>query len=55
MSTTRARRVGSVNYRLNVATTNLPRLTRDGGPVWRVVGNGHGEQRRALSALPKTR
>ncbi|MFF1496586.1 replication-relaxation family protein [Streptomyces sp. NPDC058304] len=53
----RARRVGSVNYRLTVATTTLPRLTRDGAdaPVWRVVGNGHGEERRALAALPKAR
>lgn len=53
----RARRVGSVNYRLIVATTTLPRLTRDGAgaPVWRVVGNGHGEERRALAALPKAR
>lgn len=53
----RARRVGSVNYRLTVATTTLPILTRDraDGPVWRVVGNGHGEERRALAALPKAR
>ncbi|WP_406003451.1 replication-relaxation family protein [Streptomyces sp. NBC_00829] len=53
----RARRVGSVNYRLTVATTTLPRLTRDGAgaPVWRVVGNGHGEERCALVALPKAR
>ncbi|MFE5563135.1 replication-relaxation family protein [Streptomyces sp. NPDC056544] len=53
----RARRVGSVNYRLTVATTTLPRLTRDGAdaPVWRVVGNGHGEERRTLAALPKAR
>ncbi|WP_406087726.1 replication-relaxation family protein [Streptomyces virginiae] len=53
----RARRVGSVNYRLTVATTTLPLLTRDGAcaPVWRVVGNGHGEERRALVALPKAR
>ncbi|MFF8918989.1 replication-relaxation family protein [Streptomyces sp. NPDC015032] len=51
----RARRVGSVNYRLTVATTTLPLLTRDGAdrPVWRVVGRGHGEERRALAALPK--
>ncbi|MGI5451447.1 replication-relaxation family protein [Streptomyces sp. CA-243310] len=53
----RARRVGSVNYRLTVATTTLPLLTRDGAgaPVWRVVGNGRGEERRALAALPKAR
>ncbi|OKK12201.1 mucin [Streptomyces sp. CB00455] len=53
----RARRVGSVNYRLTVATTTLPLLTHDGAdaPVWRVVGNGHGEERRALAALPKAR
>ncbi|MET9693531.1 hypothetical protein ABZY81_34705 [Streptomyces sp. NPDC006514] len=53
----RARRVGSVNYQLTVATTVLPRLTRDGAraPVWQVVGNGHGEERRALAALPKAR
>nr|MDT0521328.1 replication-relaxation family protein [Streptomyces sp. DSM 41633] len=53
----RARRVGSVNYRLTVATTTLPLLTRDraDGRVWRVVGNGHGEERRALAALPKAR
>ncbi|MER6394298.1 replication-relaxation family protein [Streptomyces sp. NPDC001523] len=53
----RARRVGSVNYRLTVATTTLSLLTRDGAgaPVWRVVGNGHGEERRALAALPKAR
>ncbi|MFJ3520654.1 hypothetical protein [Streptomyces sp. NPDC090131] len=53
----RARRVGSVNYRLTVATTTLPRLTREGadGRVWRVVGNSHGEERRALAALPKAR
>ncbi|MEU6212709.1 replication-relaxation family protein [Streptomyces sp. NPDC047023] len=53
----RARRVGSVNYRLTVATTTLPRLTRDGagGAVWRAVGNSHGEERRTLAALPKAR
>ncbi|MFB6807594.1 replication-relaxation family protein [Streptomyces sp. NPDC056387] len=53
----RARRVGSVNYRLTVATTTLPRLTRDGagGPVWRAVGNGRGEERLTLEALPKAR
>lgn len=53
----RARGVGSVNHRLTVATTTLPRLTREGadGRVWRVVGNGHGEERRALAALPKAR
>jgi hypothetical protein len=53
----RARRVGSVNYRLTVATTTLPLLTRHGadGPVWRVVGNGRGEDRCSLAALPKAR
>ncbi|GAA1545762.1 hypothetical protein GCM10009730_63540 [Streptomyces albidochromogenes] len=53
----RARRVGSVNYRLTLATTTLPLLTHDraDGRVWRVVGNGHGEERRALAALPKAR
>ncbi|MER8225399.1 replication-relaxation family protein [Streptomyces sp. NPDC094143] len=53
----RACRVGSVNYRLTVATTTLPLLTRDGadGPVWRVVGNGRGEDRCPLAALPKAR
>ncbi|MCX4804572.1 hypothetical protein OG594_23570 [Streptomyces sp. NBC_01214] len=52
-----AGRTGSVKYQLIVATTALPRLTRDGAraPVWRVVSNGHGEQRRALAALPKAR
>ncbi|MFF2411460.1 replication-relaxation family protein [Streptomyces sp. NPDC058092] len=51
----RARRVGGVNYRLTVATTTLPLLTRDGadGPVWRVVGRS--EDRRTLAALPKAR
>ncbi|MFF2964933.1 replication-relaxation family protein [Streptomyces sp. NPDC057963] len=51
----RARRVGSVNYRLTVATTTLALLTRDGADrlVWRVAGRGHGEERRALDALPK--
>ncbi|MFJ3963232.1 hypothetical protein [Streptomyces sp. NPDC090036] len=29
----RGRRVGSVNYRLTVATTTLPRLTREGATV----------------------
>lgn len=49
----RARRVVSVNYRVTVATTTLPLLTRQGPerPVWRVVG--HGEDRRSLAALPK--
>ncbi|MEV7713841.1 replication-relaxation family protein [Streptomyces sp. NPDC088270] len=43
------------NWRITVATTTLHRLTRDGAdrPVWRVVG--HGEDRRALTALPKPR
>ncbi|THC40313.1 hypothetical protein E7X58_37720 [Streptomyces sp. A1499] len=41
------------NWRITVATTTLHQLTRDGAdrPVWRVVG--HGEGRRALTALPK--
>jgi hypothetical protein len=53
----RARRVGRVNYRLTVATTTLPLLTRHGadGPVWRVVGNGRGDDRCSLAALPKAR
>ncbi|MFD4833297.1 replication-relaxation family protein [Streptomyces uncialis] len=53
----RARRVASVNHRLTVATTTLPRLTRDGadGRVWRIVGNGRDEERRTLAALPKAR
>ncbi|MCG7525159.1 replication-relaxation family protein [Streptomyces sp. OfavH-34-F] len=43
------------NWRITVATTTLHQLTRDGAdrPVWRVVG--HGEDRRALTALPKPR
>ncbi|ALM43516.1 mucin (plasmid) [Streptomyces sp. FR-008] len=43
------------NWRITVATTTLRQLTRDGAdrPVWRVVG--HGEGRRALTALPKPR
>ncbi|MFB8031745.1 hypothetical protein ACFC5Z_02060 [Streptomyces sp. NPDC056004] len=38
-----------------MATTTLPLLTRDGAdrPVWRVVGRGHGEERRTLAALTK--
>ncbi|MEU8943608.1 hypothetical protein OHU17_38010 (plasmid) [Streptomyces goshikiensis] len=46
-----------MNYRLTVATTTLPLLTRDraDGRVRRVVGNNHGEERRALAALPKAR
>ncbi|MEV7296648.1 replication-relaxation family protein [Streptomyces microflavus] len=53
----RARRVGSVNYKLTVATTTLPLLTKAGAgsAVWRVVGKGHGEERRTLAALPKAR
>ncbi|MFD0622066.1 hypothetical protein ACFQ2K_03855 [Streptomyces sanglieri] len=53
----RACRVGNVGYRFIVATTTLPLPTRHGadGPVWRVVGNSHGEERRALAALPKAR
>ncbi|WP_446039043.1 replication-relaxation family protein [Streptomyces sp. SID1121] len=51
----RARRLHGVNYRMTVATTTLHRLTREGAErrVWRVVG--HGEDRRALAALPKAR
>lgn len=43
------------NWRITVATTTLHQLTHDGAdrPVWRVVG--HGEDRRALTALPKPR
>ncbi|MDT0412667.1 MULTISPECIES: replication-relaxation family protein [Streptomyces] len=43
------------NWRITVATTTLHRLTHGGAdrPVWRVVG--HGEDRRALTALPKPR
>ncbi len=43
------------NWRITVATTTLHRITRDGAdrPVWRSVG--HGEDRRALTALPKPR
>jgi hypothetical protein len=53
----RARRVGSVNYRMTVATTTLPLLTRDGadGPVWRVVGNSRGDDRCSVAALSKAR
>lgn len=53
----RARQVGNVGYRLSVATTTLPLLTRNGAgkAVWRVVGNGRGEERRTLAALPKAR
>ncbi|MFH9298897.1 hypothetical protein [Streptomyces sp. NPDC017520] len=49
--------VGSVGYRLTVATTTLPRLTERGAgrAVWRVVGNGRSEERRTLAALPKAR
>ncbi|MFE2053382.1 replication-relaxation family protein [Streptomyces sp. NPDC059459] len=41
------------NWRITVATTTLHQLTHDGAdrPVWRVVGRG--EDRRALTALPK--
>ncbi|MEV7906621.1 replication-relaxation family protein [Streptomyces anulatus] len=51
----RARRLSSVNSRITVATTTLHQLTHDGPgrPVWRIVG--HGESRRALTALPKPR
>ncbi len=40
---------------MTVATTTLRRLTYDRAdrPVWRIVG--HGEDRRALTALPKPR
>ncbi|MFH8886729.1 replication-relaxation family protein [Streptomyces californicus] len=43
------------NWRITVATTTLHQLTHDGAdrPVWRVVGRG--EDRRALTALPKPR
>ncbi|MFJ9655739.1 hypothetical protein [Streptomyces microflavus] len=53
----RARNVGSVNYKLTVATTTLPLLTKTGAgnAVWRVVGNHRGEERRTLAALPKAR
>ncbi|MDX3130052.1 hypothetical protein PV367_09680 [Streptomyces europaeiscabiei] len=46
-----------MNYWLTVATTTLPLLARHGadGPVWRVVGNGRGEDRCSLAALPKAR
>ncbi|WP_327380579.1 hypothetical protein [Streptomyces sp. NBC_01207] len=46
-----------MNYQLTMATATLPRLIRDGAgaPVWRVVGNGHGDERLALAALPKAR
>lgn len=52
----RARRVG-VAYRLTVATTPLPLLTKHGAgrAVWRVVGNHRGEERMTLAALPKAR
>jgi hypothetical protein len=52
-----ARRLSNVNYRMTVATTTLPLLTRDGadGPVWRVAGRGAGEDRCSLDALPKAR
>ncbi|GAA3759123.1 replication-relaxation family protein [Streptomyces tremellae] len=43
------------NWRITVATTTLHRLTRDGADrsAWWVVGQG--EDRRALTALPKPR
>ncbi|WP_405691332.1 replication-relaxation family protein [Streptomyces sp. NBC_00057] len=51
----RARRLSNVNYRMTVATTTLPLLTRQGAdrPVWRVVD--HDEDRRSPAALPKPR
>lgn len=51
----RARHVGGVNYRLTVATTTLPLLTRRGPglPVWGVVGRD--DDRRLLAGLPKAR
>ncbi|MCX5207627.1 replication-relaxation family protein [Streptomyces sp. NBC_00237] len=53
----RAREVGSVNYRLTVATTTLPLLMKRGAgkAVWRVVGRHRGEERLPLAALPKAR
>ncbi|MEV7659607.1 replication-relaxation family protein [Streptomyces anulatus] len=53
----RARRVGSVDYQLTVATTTLHLLTEHGAgrAVWRVVGNHSSEERRTLVALPKAR
>ncbi|MEU1090912.1 hypothetical protein ABZ401_29565 [Streptomyces sp. NPDC005892] len=47
----------NVNHRFTVATTTLSLLTKGGaaGPVWRVVGNGRSEERRALAMLPKAR
>ncbi|WP_225995143.1 replication-relaxation family protein [Streptomyces arboris] len=53
----RAGRVGSVDYRLTVATTTLALLTEHGAgrAVWRVVGNHRGEERRTMAALPKAR
>ncbi|QSS95540.1 replication-relaxation family protein (plasmid) [Streptomyces sp. M54] len=53
----RARRVGSVGYRLTVATTTLALLTEHGAgrAVWRVVGNHRGEERMTLAALPRVR
>ncbi|MEU3838097.1 replication-relaxation family protein [Streptomyces microflavus] len=53
----RAGRVGSVGYRLTVATTTLALLTEYGAgrAVWRVVGNHRGEERRTLPALPRLR
>ncbi|MFJ4771025.1 hypothetical protein ACIP88_18245 [Streptomyces uncialis] len=52
-----ARRIGSVGYRLTVATTTLAQLTRKGAdrPVWKVAGDGDGGERRTLRALPKAR
>ncbi|MFH8371375.1 replication-relaxation family protein [Streptomyces sp. NPDC018031] len=51
----RAGRLPNVGYRLTVATTTLPLLTKNAAnrPVWRVVGNRRSEERRPLAALPK--
>ncbi|MFD9721555.1 hypothetical protein [Streptomyces sp. NPDC059076] len=50
----RARHVRSVGYRMTVATTTLPLLTRRGadGPVWQVVGRGRDHDRRPLRTRP---
>ncbi|MEU5366835.1 hypothetical protein ABZ354_25760 [Streptomyces sp. NPDC005925] len=53
----RVRRLPNVGYWMTVATTTLHRLTCGGadGPVWRIAGNGRGEDWRTLVALPKAR